>query len=80
MVPSFMFIIFCLLFLCFLKFEFFFKHSINVIEAGASYATWNSSSVTFFANKHDHTINKEWWQEATLFGLQKETNRFKENT
>ena len=34
-----------------------------------SYGTWNSPSVTFLANEHDYTINKEWRKEVTLFSL-----------
>ena len=51
MVPLFMFIIFCLLFLCFLKFTF----PPSTIVPGLPYDTWNFPSVTFFVNKHDYT-------------------------
>ena len=77
MVRPFMFIILCLLFLCFLKFKFFLK------ELQVCYSTrwilrylefsWSSHSL-FFVNKHDYTINKEWRQEAISFRLQKETD------
>ena len=56
----------------------FFPRNCNyVIVQGMSYDAWNSPSVTFFANKHDYTINKELRQEVTLFRLQKETSCLK---
>ena len=60
-----MFIKFCLFSYCFLKFVFFRKCCKYVIVPGVSYGTWNSPFVTFFANKHDYTINKKWRQETT---------------
>ena len=56
-----MFIIFCLLFLCFLKFVFYpiTVSVLYIVVPGVSYGTWNSNSVTFFAGKHDCTINKD---------------------
>ena len=39
-----------------------------------SYGTWNSLSVTLFANKHDDIITNEWRQKAISFRLQKETS------
>ena len=72
-----MFIIFCLLFLCLLKFLFFLKYCKYVIVSGVSYGGWNSLSVTLFANKHGYTNSKEWRQKATLFRLQKEARCLK---
>ena len=54
MIPPFMFIIFCLLFFCFLMFLFLPKYCKYVMVPGVSYGTWNSLSVTLFANKHDY--------------------------
>ena len=79
--PSFMILTppFCLLFACFLQFVFFSKYFKYVVLLGVSYRTWNSTSVTFFANKDDYSINKEWRQKMTLFRLQKETSCLKVN-
>ena len=60
MIPRFMFIIFCLLFLYFLKFI-----SAAVIGPGVSYGTWNSPSISFFANKYDCAINSEQQEKTT---------------
>ena len=70
---------FCLLFACFLQFVFFSKYFKYVVLLGVSYRTWNSTLVTFFANKDDYSINKEWRQKMTLFRLQKETSCLKVN-
>ena len=58
---------------------FFPKHCKYVIVPDISYGTWDSLSVTFFANKHDCITNKEWQQEATLFKLQEKTSCLKVN-
>ena len=57
----FMIIIFCLQFLWFLKFVFLPRYRKCFIVPSVSYDTWNSLSVTFFANELDYAINKEWW-------------------
>ena len=61
MVYFFMIIIFCLQFLWFLKFVFLPRYRKYFIVPSVSYDTWNSLSVTFFANELDYAINKEWW-------------------
>ena len=66
MVPPFMFIISCL--------YFFPKYCKYVVVPGVYHDNWNSFSITFFANKHEYAINKEWRQEAISFRLQKETS------
>ena len=60
MVSAFMYTIFGLLFVCFLKFVFSLKYCKCAIITGISYGTCNCPAVYFFANKHDHTNNKEW--------------------
>ena len=64
-------VMFCLLFICLLKIVFFPLYTKYVIIPGVSYSTWDSASVTLFANKHDYAITKEWGEEATTFRLQK---------
>ena len=67
MVPPFMFIIVCLLFLCFLEFAFISQVlQMYYIAPDVSYGSWNSLSITSFANKHDNTINNECLREVIV--------------
>ena len=50
---------------------FFVLNCKNVIVAGVSYLTWNSPSISLFANKHDNANNKKWQQEVIFFCWQK---------
>ena len=69
-----MFIIFCLLFLPFLKFVLSTKYYKYVIVPDVSCGTWNSVLVTLFANKHDYTVNKLWRKKVVSLRLQEETS------
>ena len=55
----------------FSKFVFPSRYWKYVIVLGVSYGTWNSSLVTFLANKHDYTFKKQWLQEANSLDWKK---------